>query len=454
MFMDAGGASRMRRPGGLAAGLVLFLLIPGAGPPAPSTIDRGLAIGAPAVMQFLRENGYRNVGVLSFRVRSGDSPKAETAALLSQSLAARLEVALVLVEDLKNPVGIVRIGGTRAADPAARAALFASHYPLAWGSEQVKADAFLSGEAQLSPDLRYLTVSVEVFDARGGAPREVVRFTANADSPTLADAGEPFLTRGGFPNRTFRLKKEPPAAAAVSATSKPIDSGAQTTRERNPLLAPDAPVSLEVRYDGHAVPFQFADGEAFIDEPRAGQAVEFVVRRRRDDGLRYGVVLAVNGANTLFREKKPSPECSKWLLPPGAAPLHIRGYQVEGRSEAEAFRVLSDTESPTRAKDFGGDAGIINLVVFRAKEGMPDVGKRPQIDQIARREALISRGALPERPPTNLFGMVAAVRNPEPQVRGLIVEGEAINSAVRGAQANFEENPEMSAAIRYYTAKH
>ena len=156
----------------VSAILGLIVLVPGAGSRGGAgiavTIDRSLAEKSPAVMEFLLANGYRNVGVLAFRVRPADAAKAEANGLLNRSLASRLEVALVLAEKPFTPVGIVRVGGTATADPAGRAALFTRRFPMAWGSEQVMADVFLTGEARLAVDLSGITVVIEAFDARGG----------------------------------------------------------------------------------------------------------------------------------------------------------------------------------------------------------------------------------------------------------------------------------------------
>ena len=420
------------------------------------TIDRALAEKSPAVMEFIVANGYRNVGILGFRVRAIDTAGAEANGLLNRSLASRLEVALVLAEKPLSPVGIVRVGAAAAPEPEGRAALFARRFPMAWGTEQVQPDVFLISEARLSDDLRGITVVIEAFDARGGPPQEVVRFTAAADAPALADAGVGFLSRGVAPNRKIKLKGDAPQNVAKTddLSEQPAENALRVRKGRvgYPLDNPEAPVALEIRYDGNVMPVRFVGGAAYVDEPKPRQAVEFVLRRRHDDGKRYGVVLAVNGRNTLFRETLTSGRCAKWVLAPGAAPLHVRGFQTrDGKSEA--FRVLADDDSKDRAKAFRGDAGKINLIVYRQRDGNPQEGGPPPIDQLAQNEALISRGLLPDRPPASFQAMAAQVRNPGPlRDRGLIVEGEAVDAPVRDFPVVFEDVPVMSASVRYYQA--
>ena len=59
------------------------------------------------MLGYLKEHGYRNVGVLKFRVQKGDEPVSDRVGTLNLDLAARLEVALVLTTDIKAPLGII-----------------------------------------------------------------------------------------------------------------------------------------------------------------------------------------------------------------------------------------------------------------------------------------------------------------------------------------------------------
>jgi hypothetical protein len=58
---------------------------------------------------FKEEKKYRNVGVLKFLVaREGKKDFSDNAGTLNMLLARRLEVALVLANDRKNLLGIIR----------------------------------------------------------------------------------------------------------------------------------------------------------------------------------------------------------------------------------------------------------------------------------------------------------------------------------------------------------
>jgi hypothetical protein len=97
-----------------------------------------------------------------------------------------------------------------------------------------------------------------------------------------------------------------------------------------------------VRYNGKKVPLELKNGKAFVPEPQEGQTVELGLKQ---DGSknRYGVVLKVNGENTLEKERLPDLTCHKWVLDPGYGPWAIRGYQVG--DVLEKFRVASIAES-------------------------------------------------------------------------------------------------------------
>jgi hypothetical protein len=152
--------SIMRRVGnGHVRGVLLAALIvalfaggPGARGAAAAgeeTIDAALLRQAPRVLGYLKEHGYRNVGVLKFRVQKGDEPVSDRVGTLNLDLAARLEVALVLTTDIQAPLGVIhdastvaaRIPGANHLTEPGRRALLGARYPLAWGGEQVEPDA-------------------------------------------------------------------------------------------------------------------------------------------------------------------------------------------------------------------------------------------------------------------------------------------------------------------------
>ena len=413
-------------------------------PPAatePQTIERALRKHAPEIISDIRKHGYKNVGVLKFRVKKGGGQASDRVGLINQSLADRLEIALILADKPRTPLGIIHdasvsrpsSAGANHLEPEGRRVLLSGKYPLAWGKSQVTADAFLTGEIQLSNDIATMTVTVLAFDAAENDLRQVTQFTASTDPPSLFELGESLTTRGGFDN--------------YKNTARPVKSEAQKV-----AMDPAAPVSLEVYFDGAARPLEYRGEQPTIPEPKEGQKLEFALSTTRKEAGRFGCVLKINGENTLFHEQAPSPVCSKWVLGPGASRIRIRGFQTQDRAQAEAFHVLSSEDSRPQAMHYGKETGLITLEVFpeRTAGGQPDLP--PPIGAEAEDTAAISRAYFPDKQPANRDALLVQIRNPPNSTssRGLIVAGERIKAAVREADVQFDSTPVMFATFRYY----
>jgi hypothetical protein len=425
---------------------VALVLAAGGGLPAPARADdleRQLLKQAPKVIQYLQDKGYQNVGVLKFRVKKGDGPISDRAGTLNLTLADRLELALVLADDFKKPVGIIRnasavaarIKGANHLTKEGRQKLFDGSYPLAWGDQEVPADAFLTGVVQVSPDLDELTVGILAFDRSGAALEKVVQFTAANDAAALAETGESFLLRGAFD-----------AGQEQVVEKKAIQTAARVRENKHefPLADDAAPVELEIRYNGQKVPLEIREGNALIPEPQR-QKVTFVLKRKGNSKERYGIVLKVNGQNTLYRQRLKDVQCRKWILDPGDEPITIRGFQREG-GQAEEFKVLSPAESKAKEIDYGADVGTIALVVFREKQGKD----RPLavVSEEDEDLAALTRAVFPAEKPRNLAALKAQLR--ADATRGLIEGGDVIPSKVQQVKFQPDPTPVMTATITYY----
>ena len=440
---------RLRRGGrcGRVAALILVLMA-AAGPVASraDTLEAALLKQVPRVIGYLKDHGYRNVGVLKFRVKKGDAPASDHVGPLNLNLAGRLEIALVLANDNQVPLGILRdADGVAATLPGAnhltrpgRQALFRGRYPLAWGDQQVAPDAFLTGVAVVSPDLKQLTVAILAFGKDGESLDTVARFTAATDAPALAEAGESFLIRGAFDSGRTEEVRETVVASAARVKATP---------ETNPLRDASAPVALEIRYDDQPVPLEIRDGKAEVREPREGEKVTFVLRKIDQTADRYGVVLLVNDVNTLFKERTAPLHTRKWILGPDHRETVIHGYQTGART-AEAFRVLSPGESTSHAVHYGPAAGTITLVVFREQTVREEP---PPLDDEAEDLVALARGVLPAERPQTLAALKFRLREGgRGGLRGLIGEGQRIGAAVRRVEFEPDPTPVMSATITYY----
>jgi hypothetical protein len=427
---------------GLAAAGLLLAVVPGG--VRADDMERELLRQAPRVLRYLKDKGCHNAAVLKFLVKKGEAGYSDHAGLLNLTLAQRLELALVLANDVRDPLGIIhdasavanRLPGANHLTREGRQRLFAARYPLAWGKEEVAADAFVTGVARVSPDLRSLTVTLVAYGKDGGEPDKVARFTADMDPVALVETGESFLLRGAFDSGKEEVVREKVVQTAARVKDK---------EDKHPLVQSDAPVELEVRYDGQPVRPDTVNGQARIPEPREGQKVTFVLRRKGDSKERYAVVLKVNGENTLYRQRRKDLQCNKWVLDPGDPPIEIRGYQLD-QQKAEEFRVLSRAESKGREMYYGADVGTISLVVFREQRGRPKPAR--VLTDEEEDLAALSRGISPPEPAKNLAALKQQLR--EDATRGLIAEGAKIEVPTERVKFVPDPVPVMTATLVYY----
>jgi hypothetical protein len=406
-------------------------------------LEKALLKEAPKIVQFLQEKGYRNVGVLKFRVKKGDGPASAAAGTLNLDVARRLEVALLLANDPKKPLGVIAgasgiadtIPGANHLTAEGRKPLFRPGYALAWGEEKVAPDAFLTGTVEIAADFKRLTVGVLAFDKDGGPLTKVAVIDAACDADVMVSGGESFMVRGAFDQ-----------GHTEQFTAKIIDTAhrVKTGEAKNPWEDRTAPVQLDVVYDGKRVPVEVREGRAWVREPREGEKVEFVLRRLDDSKDRFAAALLVNGENTFYKERLPPEQCTKWVLDPGCGPLTVSGFKT-GENKGEAFRVMSRAESKRNEMYYGADVGTITLVVFREKTWKED----PKLPTDEEEDlAAIHRGLLPEKPPANLGALKRQLRSDDN--RGLIGSGETIKVETVKVKFNTAPTPVMALTITYY----
>jgi len=410
--------------------------------PKVESLNRALLQHAPAVLGYLQKNDCKSVGVLKFRVRIGDGKLTDSAGPINLAVANELEIALALsrANDSKNPIGIARrasevaatIPGASHITPEGREKLFSKTYPLAWGKESVTPDAFLTGVVQVDADLRTMWVTICAFTKGAGKLEQVVEFKVACDPVQLADSGQSFLVRGLADNGT------------VVTTAAKVKVG----QVDHPWKDKTAPMHLDIRYNGKSVPVVIKDGRAWVAEPREGDKVELVLRRNDASQEVYGVVLTVNGENTLYKQRLSPELCSKWIFGPGAAPYTIEGFKTDVAS-GEAFRVLSRAESKKNEVYYGADVGTFSLVVFRKKRG----GDPPKLLFDDEEDmAFVHRGIFPQGQPNNLSALRQQIRQPvdkEP-LRGVIVGGEKITIQTEKVEFKADPTPVMALTITYY----
>ena len=444
-----------RLTGLVASALVLAFALAAPAPARTAGLERELLNQAPDILKYLREHHYHHVGVLKFRVQK-DGQVTDNAGPLNLDVASWLENALWIKCDMELDHDLTLLhdaSATAAKIPGAnhltaegRAHLFGAKYRALWGTQkEVAADAFLAGRVDFSDDLRTLTVAVCAL-GRDNRVQKVVVFNASSGMNTLALAGESFNLRAALTKkRTFEEVDLSDAAAET----------AQKTKEGKADLPAldDKLVGLEIRYVDRATQAdrvmapQSADGRMLVPEPNEGQDVYFVLKRRDPDPkARYGVVLMVNGVNTLFEERLPPQQCTKWIIEPGSEPIVIKGFQTTDNT-VDGFVVRSAAESKANEVNYGADVGTVSYSVFREQ---PLPAKKPSLDNDAKKEeaAVVNPPAPPADLPQDAGPLKNALNDDAPL--GLLEKsGFQLASNVRHVSFT---NPVLvsTATIRYY----
>jgi len=347
-------------------------------------IDPLLFKDAADLMKVLRSRGYKNIGVLKFEVQKGGDKGliSMSNGSLNSMMATRLENALILANQDDNPLGITRNASEAAArvDKTAgyhskdtREKLFEHAYPLAWGSNKVKVDVFLTGRVTVAPDYKSSTVTLRMFDkANPTKITDVARFQAPVDRSLIADMGQPFaVSKATIKKRALLISpatgNEPgaPVSTAEDMVLEDVQKSAKSADEdRNrparPIidpavgpgpgvgqLAPVVPVNnVQQRIQVQAQRPSLAAAKAELDSvlkfdvyyndqlvawtadnrlptPNPGDKIEFRVRATE----RVGMVLRVNGVNTADydRTEKQIQDYSMWVLQPNMD-YTIRGF--------------------------------------------------------------------------------------------------------------------------------
>src|SRR5262245_53219599 len=163
----------MTRIAFLVAALSGIFTVPARGAELEGTLlDR-----AKGLVKHCKDNDYKTVGVLKFLGAKDGSDFSDNLGTVNTLLARRLELALILANDPRNPIGIIddasavaaKSSGANHRTPEGRKVLLErARYKLAWGDPRVRVapDAFLTGLVSVSKDLKTVTVSFLYFDRK------------------------------------------------------------------------------------------------------------------------------------------------------------------------------------------------------------------------------------------------------------------------------------------------
>lgn len=428
------------------------------------SIGKQLQKHSPQIVEYLNEQNVKTVGVLKFRVKKPGEKLSDSVGPLNSLLADRLEVALILANpfDESRQLNIIKDASSQAAkipgashlNASGRAAFFGRKFELSWGSDRLSADAFLTGIVQVHDDNLRATIGILCFSKNGGKIDRVGEvFDVDLDATSLGEMGESFMLRGAFDGGSAKLSFEENQEQRQTLVRLEA-AKVKSQRSTFPLADPSAPIRLEITYDGRPVPVEMRDGRAFVPEPNENQRVEFAIVRNASSGPTFGVVLKVNGENTLYRQTNPDVSCAQWIMKPTRSRTVVRGYQLLDRKTIEKFKVLSQAESATRAMDYGRNVGQIQVTVFSEQ-----TLEKPRASSIAEEEEeedmiAMLRGIHPKERPSNLSALKRKLRKPGEKflaTRGLIDAGERTDNKVNVVQFKPDPTPIMSATITYYT---
>jgi len=425
------------------------------------------------ILDKLRSDGIKTVGVLKFSVRIGDGNFPGSVGALNTRLVQKLELALVMANparkaDEAKQVGIVRsasnvaatIDGATHLSEVGRKLLFSKTYPLAWkhlGKTDVVPDAFIVGVAQIKSDLSSMDIEMMLLKKADLSLTPLAKLSVPTDLEDLIDSGESFTTRGIFDGGSVEQSEEKAEQLeevvkkeALLVRTETISETKPQASTKHPLAASsDAPIKFEVWYDNDLQEYEFRDGASFVREPAEGQQVILAVRRKGTDKKRYGILVRVNGENTLYKERTPDAKASLWILEPTLKEFSIRGFQLDS-NERQAFRVLSDADSQERKFDYGQDVGMISVTVFEAQAGI-----KPQLSEEKLDLAIQSQAELPDETKesrgqlgTSLFDQLLT----QGITRGLIAHGDSEAAKIDTVKFTPQPTPVMSASVRYYKA--
>ena len=431
-------------------------------------LDEALFDKAKTVLELLKKKGFKNVGVVKFLVKRGDGSPQDDVGDLNQSLANKLEVALILA-NTDEKFGIIEKAteAVRGKLPAAnhlsedgRKAFFVRKYELGWSGDKVEPSGFLTGVATLSNDLTKLTIRFQSFDKSGKLDDCPGELTAPTNPEMLAQAGFSYvmatsrqkaLVAGEPPPPKETLQRE--IVEQVAKSEEPQEKPPAEGEPFAPLAS--CPIKWTVLYSGKAVPIT---GNT-VPEPKSTDRVEFELTNPTQGT--YAVVLLVNGENTLYQERGVPQVCRKWVLGPNSS-VKVRGFQADADTVAP-FSVLPPQQPLPDAIRYGDHAGTFRMVVFHGQLSAPDSGpgalaKADPSDANAMAIARTRGGTRPAGvKPQTLKALQADLRGrlEGGATRGYVVKGSATekNETTSVQFVMSSESPVADISLRYVPGK-
>lgn len=436
-------------------------------------IDERLLKESARIVKYLKDHNYHTVGVIKFTVKKGDGKPGVDVGTLNEKMAQRIANALIASNtDPKHPLTILqdvskeasKSRGASARSAKGRTVVLNHAYPVAWGNEKKQPDVVLTGEVRFPKNLKTATVVVQAFDRKN--PEQLHEVAQIKDIPTdrnmLLSIGESFVVNSRSMKRGSRDADE---AALTDAEDRDKATGNTTPAGQpiNPLVDSDELVKLEILYDGQPVPLEpdtSSPGELRLGkhkaaDPKEGQKVKFVIKNTGQETV--GVVLAINGQNTLFQEDlttRAAGECTKWVLAPGEIYTIEGFYMSADGKDVRQFKVLSDEESD-RVELSPEHKGVYSLFVFREGAGTMNISgadsmeysRRPKNRSTSAQAAAAAQKEVSQKPPARNRTTARQGKG-----RGIVVGEESGTSgaALNQVENKFDPQPAAAIFIRYW----
>lgn len=489
-------------PLGILACLGVLITIPA----RADTVDWLFLKNARNVFQATEKLGVMNIAVLNFSVRQPNGHVDFRSGVANVDLARRLENTLILANNPDTPLLVLTGSGEAARHLPAqttwktaegRAALASlDKLPLAWDVKQtLRPEAFVTGELAFSADYRNVTMTLYGFTAKQPKTLQklLVLSGAPGDQPQAIPADRGLLAMAGIgyviSNIPERSRNQTDVAAQKSAAQ------AFTNPDGFLQLADASPVRLEFLINGRPIklysdPLHPGVGK-FVPsafDPKRGDEITFRLTNTSDKDT-YAALLAVNGRNTNSLNPDachlidaPPHRHRMWVLEP-AQKFEIHGFYENLDGKYRKFEVLNAAESEANFNLMSDlYRGLVTLHVFRSKPPItPPDPATPPTPEAVQEEAILmdastitmgvggvsvqtirnagtleaAQKALADK--TNTQIRVDGTLQVDPYKtqlvsRGLIVDGQILESAGPIKRVNFNLDPAPIAylRIRYY----
>ncbi|MFO0824407.1 MAG: hypothetical protein U0792_15045 [Gemmataceae bacterium] len=362
--------------------LSLTTLFLGSSAARADQIDRVMVEDAGAIAKAVLGLKAKNVAVLKFQVKLGDSTPTFRCGTEGMEMVQRLENLLVLSLDTKSPDYTILTKTNEAACALAKSTktpidwttadgrkkLFELKLPVCWDEKDLRSpDAYVTGIVYVSKNFQEVKIELAAFVKFDPTTLKKLGTLAGAankgiwtDRSMLASLGQTYSTsRDLKPTgkaRDFFVADE---SAASDVAHRETNRTNLVPDPKSGMVSPAGPVSLAIKLDGEAVPILGDENNRgdlkitgkLATSGSAGQKVTFSLVNNHTE--RLAVLLCLNGRNlialdseTLDNPDKPRAKFRMFVLEPKVV-YEIKGFLKDDKGTIGEILVASDDESAT-----------------------------------------------------------------------------------------------------------